>query len=217
MGCRLCSQTLTKTPSNMKLTLLFLAVAIASTSAFSFGKLKDKVSSAVKDKVSAAAKGGNKDKVEEILAKAKAEAENFFEGKADLDVRGKFEGAMNKAKEMIENAKDMTEDEKNQALEKGKAFFEDMANKLKGAASAGKDKLQNLDLKNAGKLKEALKAAQEKAAEKKAEAKAAFEKAKAAAADTDAKMKIEKNAKAALEKAKAEANEKIAKAKAEAE
>merc|ERR1711893_253777 len=177
MGCRHNRQTLTKTPSNMKLTLLFLAVAIATTSAFSFGKLKDnasgavkdKVSGAVKDKVSAAAKGGNKDKVEEILAKAKAEAENFFEGKADLDVRGKFEGAMNKAKEMIENAKDMTEEEKNQALEKGKAFFEEMANKLMGAAAAGKDKLQNLDLKNAGKLKEALKAAQEKASKKKAE------------------------------------------------
>merc|ERR1711893_146071 len=141
MGCRLCSQTLTKTPSNMKLTLLFLAVAIATTSAFSFGKLKDNASGAIKDKVSAAAKGGNKDKVEEILAKAKAAAENFFEGKPDdLDIRGRFEGAMNKAKQMIENAKDMTEDEKAQALEKGKAFFEDMAKQLKAAVEAAKEK-----------------------------------------------------------------------------
>jgi len=64
-----------------------------------------------------------KGNVEDILEKAKAEAKTFLDGVSDFDFQAKFSGAMEKAKAKIEKAKNLTPEEKQQALEKGKAFF----------------------------------------------------------------------------------------------
>jgi len=126
----------------MKLTLpvLLLAVALTQTSAFSIAGLKDKlkgVKNAVNEHSGNLAEkaknafSANKDKVQDILGKVKAEAKNFLNGTSDGDIADKLQAAAEKAMGMIKNAQNMTEEEKKQALEKGRAYFEDIAkNKL---------------------------------------------------------------------------------------
>jgi len=74
-----------------------------------------------------------KGKVQDVLEAAKAKAGDFMEKhNLDLDLPERFDGAVQKAKEFIEKAKDMSQEEIKEALQKGKEFFMAMAKKLFG-------------------------------------------------------------------------------------
>merc|ERR1712062_23164 len=165
-------------PSKMKLTLSFLllTVAILHASAFPFdlGKLRDQI----KDKVA------GKPALGQAIAKAMGYMKTH---KPDGDVKGWLLGAIDQARDHIENAEDLTQAQKEAALEKGRQFFGALINKVKEFVDANVDNEK----------------IQEKAAElamKKAEAEAKRLAAQAAKEAEEAAKKAAEDAKNSLGK-----------------
>merc|ERR1712044_62764 len=166
-----------------------------------------------------------RNKADQVLEQAMAKAHEFMNKHNKGDLKAKLEGAMEQAKTFIEKAQGMTQEEKEEALEKGRQAFEDLMNKVKGSLTSEdiKAKIQNRPnagkrpnggrRPNAGGLREkAAKKAKEMAMKK--AAREAEELAKKAA--EEAARKAEEEAKALAEQAAREAEELANKAADEA-
>merc|ERR1711893_153583 len=115
-----------------KLTLSFLLLAVAflhaSALPFDVEKLRGQIMDKVAGKVSDNA----------VLGQAIAKAQGYLnKHKPNGDVKAWLEGAIDQARDHIENAKELTQAQKDKALEKGRQFFENLVNKMKAIISAG--------------------------------------------------------------------------------
>merc|ERR1712212_1478847 len=143
MGCRHLRNPPAPT-CKMKLTLavLLLAVAFLHASAFKFRT------------------NSIKGKIENVVDKAKDTAEKFAKEHGELDLPDRLDGAIEKAHKFIEKAKNLTEEERKEAFEKGKTFFQGVVDKV---AEASKKMNKTKLAKTVFQLKDKVEDAVEKA------------------------------------------------------
>merc|ERR1712044_118087 len=155
-----------------------------------------------------------RNKADQVLEQAMAKAHEFMNKHNKGDLKAKLEGAMEQAKTFIEKAQGMTQEEKEEALEKGRQAFEDLMNKVKGSLTSEDIKAKIQNRPNAGKKPNAGRSPNGGGLREKA-AKKAKEMAMKKAAE-EAARKAEEEAKALAEQAAREAEELAKKAAEEA-
>merc|ERR1712044_88071 len=151
-----------------------------------------------------------RNKADQVLEQAMAKAHEFMNKHNKGDLKAKLEGAMEQAKTFIEKAQGMSQEEKEEALEKGRQAFEDLVNKAKGSLNAEDIKAKIQNRPNAGKRPNGGRRPNAGALAKKAKEMAMKKAAEEAA------RKAEEEAKALAEQAAREAEELAKKAAEEA-
>merc|ERR1712044_87433 len=92
-----------------------------------------------------------RNKADQVLEQAMAKAHEFMNKHNKGDLKAKLEGAMEQAKTFIEKAQGMSQEEKEEALKKGRQAFEDLMNKVKGSLTSEDIKAKIQNRPNAGK------------------------------------------------------------------